>query len=101
MEENSWGGGGLLSWQDVGGGVWLRHPVASPPVPQNATTGLPERKTRPRNTQCLRSLCRNIRQGLFHFDILAVFICAFIWKTGNNMRAAFDPALLKNAISCM
>lgn len=26
--------GALLSWQEVGGGGWLRHPIALPPVPQ-------------------------------------------------------------------
>lgn len=39
--------GPLLSWQEGGGGGWLRHPIASPPVPWKITVGLPEMKTQP------------------------------------------------------
>lgn len=37
--------GALLSWQEEGGGGWLRHPIASPPVLKKTTVSLPEIKT--------------------------------------------------------
>ena len=39
--------GALLSWQEVGGGGWLCHPIASPPVPWKTTVILPEMKIQP------------------------------------------------------
>lgn len=39
--------GALLSWQEEGGGGWLRHPIASPPVLREITVILPEIKTQP------------------------------------------------------
>lgn len=39
--------GALLSWQEEGGGGWLRRPIASPPVPRKTTVRLPEIKNQP------------------------------------------------------
>lgn len=47
--------GALLSWQGEGGGGWLCHPIASPPVLRKTTVSVPETKTQPRisRTQAL------------------------------------------------
>lgn len=72
--------GALLSWQEVGGGGWLCHPIASPPVPQKNHSPS-ARNTNSRtmdlldtNSWCQKDACNNIWYVLTYLNPLVLLI---------------------------
>lgn len=100
--------GAVLPWQEAGGGGWLRHPIASPPVLWKISVSLPEMKIQPW-IPCTQTLDPT-KMFITILSVLLYFIrncnlCVYLFRTHRALplvtpSCSFDIAW-RNAISHM